>query len=129
VKSFASAVVVVSALLFGAVGLIRAEGASPVQPDNTRINARDRGQGSLTAGQQSEDKGDLELTRRVRKAVVADKSLSMLAKNVKIVSVNGIVTLRGPVSTSADKSTIVAKAQAVAGPDKVNDQIEVKSQQ
>jgi osmotically-inducible protein OsmY len=115
--------------LFGAVGLIRAEGASTVQPDNTRINARDRGQGSLTAGQQSEDKGDLELTRRVRKAVVADKSLSMLAKNVKIVSVNGIVTLRGPVSTSADKSTIVAKAQAVAGPDKVNDQIEVKSQQ
>jgi hypothetical protein len=89
VKSFASAVVV-SALLFGAVGLIRAEGASTVQPDNTRINARDRGQGSLTAGQQSEDKGDLELTRRVRKAVVADKSLSMLAKNVKIVSVNGI---------------------------------------
>ena len=127
-KSFASAVVV-SALLFGAVGLIRAEGAPPVQPDNTRINVRDRDQGSLTAGQQSENKSDLELTRRIRKAVVADKSLSMLAKNVKIVSTDGIVTLRGPVSTTADKSTIVAKAQAIAGSDKVNDQIEVKSKQ
>jgi len=115
--------------LFGVVGLVRAEGASPVHPDNTRINVRDRDQGSLTAGQQSENKSDLELTRRIRKAVVADKSLSMLAKNVKIVSTNGIVTLRGPVSTTADKSTIVAKAQAIAGSDKVNDQIEVKSKQ
>lgn len=127
-KSSASAIVA-SALLFGVVGLVRAEGASPVQPDNTRINLRDRDQGSLTAGQQSENKSDLELTRRIRKAVVADKSLSMLAKNVKIVSTNGIVTLRGPVSTTADKSTIVAKAQAIAGSDKVNDQIEVKSKQ
>jgi hyperosmotically inducible periplasmic protein len=66
----------------------------------------------MTAGQQSEDKSDLELTRRIRRDVNEDSSLSILAKNVKLVSAYGAVTLRGPVNTPEEKSAIAAKAQA-----------------
>jgi hyperosmotically inducible periplasmic protein len=83
----------------------------------------------MTADQQSESSGDVTLTQRIRKSIMKDQSLSMMAKNVKIVSAGGGVTLRGPVKTEKEKATVVAKAQAIAGVDKVNDQIEVKSAQ
>lgn len=83
---------------------------------------------ATTAGQQSNSKTDLALTRRIRRAVIKDQSLSMLAHNVKIVSVNGSVTLLGSVKTEDEKDAIASKAQAIAGADKVDNQIQVKNQ-
>ena len=105
-----------------------AQDATPVAPDNSAVNARDRDTGAMTAGQQSNVKSDVELTRRIRRAVVADRSLSMMAHNVKIVSANGSVILRGPVKTEEEKNIIASKAGAIAGADKVDNQLEVKGQ-
>ena len=101
--------------------------ATPSQtaPDNTGRNVRDRGGDTVTPGDQSNDKGDLHLTQQIRKAVIADKSLSTNAKNVKIITANGIVTLRGPVNTSQEKATIEAKAQSIAGANNVESQLEI----
>jgi len=95
-------------------------------PDNTGRNVRDRGGATLTPGDQSESKADRTLTQRIRQAVMADKSLSTNAKNVKIITVNGIVTLRGPVNSPQEKDKIEAKAQRIAGVDKVDNQLEIK---
>ena len=100
----------------------------PVLPDNTAINARDRNPDAMTADKQSNNKSDEELTAEIRKAVVKDQSLSTLAHNVKIVSANGTVILRGPVKNEEEKSTIASKAQAIAGPSKVENQLEVKNE-
>ena len=66
------------------------------------------------------------MTQRLRQAIVADKSLSTTAKNIKIITVNGLVTLRGPVNNLQEREKIVAKAQDVAGVDKVDNQLEIK---
>src|SRR5271166_5769821 len=89
-------------------------------PDNSGVNARDRDNGAMTAGEQSTAKSDVDLTRKIRRAVVKDHSLSMMAHNVKIITVNGSVTLRGPVNTEQEKDAIAAKATAIAGADKVD---------
>jgi hyperosmotically inducible protein len=104
--------------------------APPAQtaPDNTGRNVRDRGGATLTPGDQSETEADRTLTQRIRQAVVADDALSMTAKNIKIITVNGMVTLRGPVKTMEEKSTIEAKAQQIAGAGKVDSQLEVSRQ-
>jgi hyperosmotically inducible protein len=72
-----------------------AQDSMPPAPDNSAVKVRDRTPGAMTADQQSNAKSDMELTRKTRRAVVKDHSLSMLAHNVKIVSANGSVTLRG----------------------------------
>jgi hyperosmotically inducible protein len=90
--------------------------------------AQDSAPPATSAIQQSNSKTDLALTRKIRRAVMRDKSLSTLAHNVKIVSVNGSVTLLGPVDSEAEKDTIASKAQAIAGADKVDNQLVVKSQ-
>ncbi len=102
--------------------------APPAQtaPDNTGRNVRDRGGATLTPGDQAESTADLTLTQRIRKALMADKSLSTTAKNVKIITVNGLVTLRGPVNNPQEREKIVAKAQDMAGVDKVENQLEIK---
>jgi osmotically-inducible protein OsmY len=105
-----------------------AQDSAAVAPDNSAVNVRDRAPDAITAGEQSSAKSDVELTREIRRAVVKDDSLSMLAHNVKIVADNGSVTLRGPVKTEQEKVAIASKAQAIAGANKVNDQLEVKGQ-
>jgi len=94
-------------------------------PDNTGLNVRDRSGATLTPGDQSENKADVTLTQQIRQAVVADKSLSTTAKNIKIITNNGVVTLRGPVNSPQEKETIEAKAQGIAGMNKVDSQLEV----
>jgi len=94
-------------------------------PDNTERNVQDRSGATLTPGDQSESKADLDLTQRVRQAVVADDSLSTNAHNIKIITSNGTVTLRGPVNSAKEKATIDAKAQQIAGATKVNNQLEI----
>ena len=106
-----------------------AQTTDAAQPDNTKTNKRDRKPGAVTADQQKMNSADRELTKKIRQAVIADKSLSTYAHNVKIVSQNGIVTLKGPVRSEEEKSAIEAKAAEIAGKDKVTSQLEVKPKQ
>ena len=116
--------------LAGPVSLATQVQAPPAQtaPDNTGRNVRDRGGATLTPGDQSETEADRTLTQRIRQAVVADDALSTTAKNVKIITVNGVVTLRGPVKTMAEKRTLEATAQQLAGAAKVDSQLELSGQ-
>jgi hyperosmotically inducible periplasmic protein len=126
-KRIAFALVLSSALLgFGTVTI--AQNSADVAPDNSAVNVRDRNPAAMTAGQQSNNKSDLDLTRKIRRALIKDHSLSLLARNVKIISVNGSVTLRGPVKSEDEKTSIASIAQTVAGADKVDNQLEVKGQ-
>ncbi|HET9087513.1 MAG TPA: BON domain-containing protein [Acidobacteriaceae bacterium] len=93
-------------------------------PDNSGQNK----QHGLTADEQSDRKSDLAITRKIRKAVIADKSLSMYAHNVKIITRHGTVTLRGPVASEDEKQTVANKAEAVVGSaDKVRNQLTVET--
>jgi osmotically-inducible protein OsmY len=93
----------------------------PVKQDNSRANKT----GGQTADQQAMNKSDRDLTQQIRKAVMDDKSLSTYAHNVKIISQNGTVTLRGPVRSEEEKEAIEAKAKAVAGVSAVNNELTV----
>ncbi len=96
-------------------------------PDNTKQNERDRNGANATPMDQSNDPMDLQLTQSIRKAVIADDGLSTTAKNAKIIASGGRVVLRGPVQTEAEKASIAAKAQQIAGAGKVDNQLEVKN--
>ena len=99
--------------------------AQQTPPDNTKVNKADRAKGAVTADQQKENAADRDLTKKIRQAVVDDKSLSTYAHNVKIVSQNGQVTLKGPVRSEQEKTTIAAKATEIAGAGKVTDEMTV----
>jgi hyperosmotically inducible periplasmic protein len=97
------------------------------KPDNTAVNKRDRNSGEVTADQQKTNAADQDLTKKVRQSIMSDKSLSSYAHNIKIISQDGSVTLKGPVKSEDEKKTVMEKAVAVAGsPDKVTDEISVK---
>jgi osmotically-inducible protein OsmY len=89
--------------------------AQQTRPDNTGVNKRDRDSGRQTADQQTNNSADLKLAQQIRRAIVADKSLSSYARNVKVIAANGKVTLRGPVRSDAEKQTIQSRAEEVAG--------------
>ena len=95
-------------------------------PDNTDVNVRDRRGETLTPGDQSESVVDRSLPQRIRQAIMADESLSTTAKNVKIMMINGLVTLRGPVRSLQEKGSIEATAQRIAGTNNVDNQLEIK---
>jgi osmotically-inducible protein OsmY len=95
------------------------------KPDNTKVNKQDRAAGSPTADQQKNNRTDRQLTQQIRKAVIADKTLSTYAHNVKIIAQNGAVTLKGPVRSDEEKKAVLAKAEDVAGAGKVTDQLSV----
>jgi osmotically-inducible protein OsmY len=95
--------------------------------DNTRKNERDRSGETQTSGDQSNSSQDTQTTAAIRRAVVKDKSLSATAKNVKIITANGTVTLRGPVKNDAEKTKIAELAQSAAGSAKIDNQLEVKA--
>ncbi len=98
-----------------------------VEPDNTGRNVRDRNEANKTAGDQSENEADRTITQNIRQALTADDSLSTNAKNVKIITNDGTVTLRGPVKSDKEKVEIEAKAKQVAGVKKVDNQLEIAS--
>lgn len=98
----------------------------PAAPDNTRANKADRGP---TADQQKENQEDRELSRRIRKAITEDKSLSTYARNVKIIAQDGKVTLKGPVRSEEEKKAIEAKATQVAGDGNVTNEISIARKQ
>ena len=118
---------IVPALLLCMSWAAPARAQDATQPDNTKVNKRDRKPGAVTADQQKMNTTDRDLSKKIRQAVIADKSLSTYAHNVKIVSQDGVVTLKGPVHSDAEKSTIEAKAVEIAGgADKVKSEISVK---
>ena len=95
--------------------------------DNTKKNERDRSGETQTSGDQSNSSDDVNLTAAIRRAVVKDDSLSGTAKNIKIITANGTVTLRGPVKNDAEKAKIAELAQSAAGNAKIDNQLEVKA--
>jgi hyperosmotically inducible periplasmic protein len=93
--------------------------------DNTAKNERDASGETQTSGDQSNSPEDIKITADIRRAVVAEKSLSMTAKNVKIITANGMVTLRGPVNSAEEKALIAKLAHSAAGQAKIDNQLEV----
>lgn len=122
-KKVAAALVVALAV----AAWVPASRAADYPADNSGKNVRDRQDNARTPGDQSNSKSDMALTQEVRKAVVADKALSTNAHNVKIITKNGVVTLRGPVKSPEEKDTIAAKAKQVAGVKNVDNQLEIAS--
>ena len=96
-----------------------------VAPDNSGRNERDRNDATKTPGDQSESEADRTISQNIRKAVTADDSLSTNGKNVKIITVDGVVTLRGPVKSEAEKTSIASKAKQIAGVKNVENQLEI----
>jgi osmotically-inducible protein OsmY len=97
----------------------------PYNADNTGRNVRDRSNQAITAGEQSENEADRTITQQIRQALMDDGSLSTNGKNVKIITTNGVVTLRGPVNSGAEKEAIGRKASSVAGVKNVDNQLEI----
>lgn len=85
------------------------------KPDNTAVNKRDQNPGEATADQQKMNATDRYLTAKIRKSIMADKSLSTYAHNIKIISQDGTVTLKGPVRSDEEVRSIMAKATDVTG--------------
>jgi osmotically-inducible protein OsmY len=96
-----------------------------VEPDNTGRNVRDRNDQNKTATDQSESEADRTISQNLRQAITADDSLSTNGKNVKIITIDGTVTLRGPVQSEKEKTVIGAKAQQIAGVKNVDNQLEI----
>ena len=112
-------------------GLVMAQDQQPSAPaaDNTKVNQQEDNKTGSTAERQKENSSDRELARQIRRALTKDKSLSTYAHNVKVISRDGRVTLKGPVRSDEEKQAIEAKAKAVAGEGKVDDQLEVQPKQ
>lgn len=120
----------VALALVAALGLWRVatpQACAAADADSTERNVRDRGGNTPTPMDQGGSKADIAITQEIRKAVVAKDDFSTNAKNVKIITVDGVVTLRGPVKTSNEKTTIANIAQQTAGVKRVDDQIEIES--
>jgi hyperosmotically inducible periplasmic protein len=95
-------------------------------PDNTRVNQRDRSTGEPTADQGKNNLSDRDIMQKIRRSVMDDKSLSTYAHNVKIISQNRRVTLKGPVRSEEEKQAVERKAREVAGEGNVDNQLTVK---
>lgn len=93
--------------------------------DNTKRNERDNGTNQPSADQQSNNESDLVITQKIRQAVIAKKDFSTYAHNIKIITMNGQVLLKGPVRTLAEKQAIEKSASLVVGMEKVKSEIKV----
>jgi osmotically-inducible protein OsmY len=119
--------IIISLLCLSALAVTAfAQDTSPAA-DNSGRNKRDRSSETQTSGDQSNSKPDIQITAAIRRALMHEGSLSMTAKNVKIITENGVVTLRGPVKNAAEKTKIGELAMANAGQAKIDNQLEVKA--
>jgi len=109
-----------------AVSLAAIAGDDKTKPDNTAINERDRSDETKTSGDQSNSSTDLKTTRAIRQALMKDGELSTTAKNIKVITANGHVTLRGPVKTAQEKAKIDQLAKSAAGGAQIDNQLDVK---
>lgn len=99
--------------------------ATPTAPDNTDRNKVDRDDASKTPMDQGQNAADVNITAAIRKAIMDDSTMSVNAQNCKVITERGVVTLRGPVDSQAEKDAIEAKAKAVTGVTSVINQLEV----
>jgi hyperosmotically inducible protein len=123
----------VAALSLGAFFLVsspvlQAQDPQPA-PDNTKTNQGDASPGATTADQQKMNPADRATTKNIRSAIYKDKSLSTYAHNIKVITQDGKVTLKGPVRSDDEKTNIEAKATAVAGEGNVTDMLTVAPKQ
>ena len=118
---------VLGATLFFSASLIASAAQQDQQPapDNSKTNQGDANKGATTAQQQKMDPADRNITKQIRSSIMNDKSLSTYAHNIKIITQDGKVTLKGPVRTADDKASIEAKAVAIAGADNVTNHLRV----
>ena len=93
--------------------------------DNSKINERDNTTRMLTADQQTVSKRDTQITARIRQDIMKQKSFSTYAQNIKIITVNGQVTLKGPVRSMSEQNSILKFARAAAGATNVVNEIAV----
>jgi osmotically-inducible protein OsmY len=107
-------------------GALPAFAAEPKDADNTAKNVRDRDDKTVTPMDQGGSEGDRTITAEIRKQITDSDALSMNAKNVKIITQDGVVTLRGPVKTAQEKTTVASIARKAAGVKRVDDQLEVE---
>jgi len=107
------------------VGSLSAQ-QSAAPADNTTVNQRDRNPNEPTADQQKNTPSDRDITKQIRQAIVKDKSLSTYAHNVKVITQNGQVTLKGPVRSDEEKRAIEAKATEIVGENKVTSELDIK---
>lgn len=120
VSIFACSLMLAGSMLAGPA--VRAQQA---EPDNTKTNKGDANAGATTADQQKMNPADRETTKKIRSALMDDKSLSTYAHNIKIITRDGIVTLKGPVRTEEERTAIAAKAQEIAGATNVTNKLTV----
>ena len=99
--------------------------AAVTAPDNTDINERDRAKSAVTADQQGNSPEDIRITQRIRQELMKDGKLSTYAQNVKIITISGRVTLKGPVGSAAEEAAVLQKARAVAGKSSIVNQLSV----
>ncbi len=98
-----------------------------VPANNTAKNERDRDGDTLTPIDQAENPTDIAITKAIRQGVLDMPSPSVAAKNIKIVTVDGVVTLRGPVATEAEKTAVEALAKKAPGVTRVDNQLEIEA--
>jgi hyperosmotically inducible periplasmic protein len=101
------------------------EPAKATEADNTEKNTRDRGNDTLLPTDQMENETDRTITQNIRKGVMDEDDLSVTAKNVKIITRDGVVTLRGPVKSDTEKTEIGALAMRTDGVKRVDNQLEI----
>lgn len=121
---------IVAFLIVGCSKNDMSKNETPSQPavvaaDNSGRNERDRNDATKTAGDQAENEADRTISQNIRQAISADDSISTNGKNAKIITVDGTVTLRGPVKSEKEKTNIGAKAQQIAGVKSVDNQLEI----
>ena len=112
-------------LMAGPVFSVSAQQEKQPAPDHTKTNQGDTNKNATTADQQKMNPADRETTKKIRSALVDDKSLSTYAHNIKIITTDGMVTLKGPVRSEEEKSAIEAKARQIAGDSNVTSNLTV----
>ena len=110
----------------GALALSQGPAGQQAAPDNTKVNERDWSKDEPTADQQKDNRSDQDITQQIRQSIMKDKSLSTYAHNVKIITQNGQVTLKGPVRSEDEKKMVETKATEVAAENKVTSQLDIK---
>ena len=93
--------------------------------DNSKINSRDSSANELTADQQKSNTSDTKITAQIRRDIMKEANLSTYAQNIKIITVDGKVTLKGPVRTMMEENIILEHARSVAGVANVIDEIAI----
>ena len=114
-----------AAILTGLCSLNSISVNAQTPADDTKVKARDRAKGAVTADQQKENATDRQVAKRIRQSLMNDKSLSTYAHNVKVVSQGGQVTLKGPVRSEEEKRSVEAKAIEIAGVGHVTNEISI----